>query len=71
MWSNHKMKFVASIHNDDMKCFHVAIQDTHKLVIMGHINFGNHVLIKRCGQVKNECDKWDVQGQKNQNNHQK
>jgi hypothetical protein len=49
MWSNHKMNFVASIHNDDMKCFHVAIQDTHKLVVMGHINFENHVLIKRRG----------------------
>jgi hypothetical protein len=47
MWSNQKMKFVVFIHNDDMKCFHVAIQRTHKLVLMGHINFKGHVLIKR------------------------
>jgi hypothetical protein len=47
MWSNQKMKFVGSIHNDDMKCFHVAVQHTHKLVVMGHINFEDHVLIKR------------------------
>jgi hypothetical protein len=47
MWSNQKMKFVAFIHNDDVKCFHVAIQGTHKPIVMGHINFENHVLIKR------------------------
>jgi hypothetical protein len=41
------MKSLASIHNDDMKCFHVAVQDTHKLVVMGRINFEDHVLIKR------------------------
>jgi hypothetical protein len=41
------MKFVASIHNDDMKCFHVAIQATNKLVVMGHINFEDHALIKK------------------------
>jgi hypothetical protein len=47
MWSNQKMKFRAFIHNDDAKCFHVAIQRTHKLVVMGHINFKDHALIKR------------------------
>jgi hypothetical protein len=41
------MKFVTFIHNDDAKCFHVAIQGTHKLVVMGCINFKDHVLIKR------------------------
>ncbi len=30
-----------------MKCFHVAIQGTHKFVVMGHINFEDHALIKR------------------------
>jgi len=47
MWNNQKMKFAAFIHNDDMKCFHMVIQNTHKLVVMGHINFEDHVLIKR------------------------
>jgi hypothetical protein len=51
------MKFVTFIHNDDVKCFHVAIQGTHKLVMMGRINFENHVLIKgRRVDEKNECD---------------
>ncbi len=47
MQSNQKMKYVASIHNDDMKCFHVVVQNTHKLVVMGRINFEDHVLIKK------------------------
>jgi hypothetical protein len=47
MWNNWKMKFVAFIHNDDAKCFHVVIQGTHKLVVMGYINFEDHALIKR------------------------
>ncbi len=41
------MKFVAFIHNDDVKCFHVDVQGTHKLAVMGHINFEDHALIKR------------------------
>jgi hypothetical protein len=41
------MKYVAFIHNDDMMCFHVVIKGTYKLVLMGHINFKDHVLIKR------------------------
>jgi hypothetical protein len=41
------MKSMASIHNDDVKCFHVAVQKTHKLVVMGHINLEDHALIKR------------------------
>jgi hypothetical protein len=39
MWSNRKMRSSMSIHNDDMKCFHVAVQEIDKLVVMGHINF--------------------------------
>ncbi len=37
----------------------------HKLVVMGHINFEDHVLIKR-QQVneKKECEGWDVEGRK-------
>ncbi len=41
------MKFAMFIHNDDAKCFHVDVQGTHKLVVMGRINFEDHALIKR------------------------
>jgi hypothetical protein len=41
------MKSATFIHNDDVKCFHVAIQGTHKLVVMGCITFEDHVLIKK------------------------
>jgi hypothetical protein len=47
MWSNKKMKFVAFIHDDDAKCFHVVVQGTHKFVMIGHITFEDHALIKR------------------------
>jgi hypothetical protein len=47
MWSNWKMKFVTFIHNDDTKCFHMVVQKTHKLVVMGCVNFEDHTLIKR------------------------
>jgi hypothetical protein len=46
------MKSATSIHNDDMKCFHVVVQETHKLVVMGCINFEDHALIKKGGHVK-------------------
>jgi hypothetical protein len=46
MWSNQKMESATFIHSDDAKCFHMAIQGTHKLVVMGHINFEDHALIK-------------------------
>jgi len=41
------MKFKAFIHNDDKKCFHVVVQNTYKFVVMGRINYKDHVLIKR------------------------
>ncbi len=41
------MKSMTFIHNDDVKCFHVVIQGTHKPVVMGCINFEDHALIKR------------------------
>jgi hypothetical protein len=41
------MKSTTFIHNDDVKCFHMVVQGTHKLVMMGHINFEDHALIKR------------------------
>jgi hypothetical protein len=39
MWNNRKIKYEASIHNDDVKCFHVVVQGTQKVVMMGRINF--------------------------------
>jgi len=47
MWNNQKMKFAMFINNDDVKCFYVVVQGTHKLVVMGHINFEDDALIKR------------------------
>jgi hypothetical protein len=47
MWNNQKMKSTTFIHNDDVKCFHMAVQGTHKFVVMGRINFEDHVLIKK------------------------
>jgi hypothetical protein len=39
MWTNRKMQFETVIHNNDVKCFHVAILGTQKMVVIGHINF--------------------------------
>jgi hypothetical protein len=47
MWSNRKMKCAMFIHTDDVKCFHVVVQGTYKLVMMGCINFEDQALIKR------------------------
>jgi hypothetical protein len=47
MWSYWKMKSTTFIHNDGAKCFHVVIQGTHKLVVMGCINFEDHALINK------------------------
>ncbi len=42
------MKFATFIHNDDAKCFHMVVQRTNKLIVIGHINLKVQVLIKRC-----------------------
>jgi hypothetical protein len=47
MWINWKMKFEVFNHNDDAKCFHVAVHGKQKVVVMGCINFEDQVLIKR------------------------
>jgi hypothetical protein len=52
------MKYATFIHNDDVKCFHMVVQRTHKLVLMGHINFEDHALIKRW----QACKKMNVTG---------
>jgi hypothetical protein len=41
------MKSRAFIHNDDVKCFHMAVQGTHKFIMMGRINFKDRVIIKK------------------------
>jgi hypothetical protein len=50
----------------------VAIQGTHKLVVMGHINFKDHALIKK----QHEDEKMNVMGgmfkkEKKRGKHQK
>jgi hypothetical protein len=52
------MKSAMFIHNDDPKYFHVVVQGTHKFVVMGHINFEDHALIKR----QRENEKMNVMG---------
>ncbi len=47
MWSNWEMKYVSFIHNDDVKCFSMNVQGTYKLIVMGHINYKDHVLIQK------------------------
>jgi hypothetical protein len=47
MWNNQKMKSMTFTHIDDVKCFHVVVQETFQLVVMGCINFKDHVLIKK------------------------
>jgi hypothetical protein len=37
----------AFIHNDEVTCFHVAIQGTQKVIMMGHHNFKDSELSKR------------------------
>jgi hypothetical protein len=54
------MKSATFIHNDDVNCFHVVVQGTHKLVMMGCINFEDHVLIKRW----RACKKMNAMGKK-------
>jgi hypothetical protein len=66
------MKFIMFIHNDDAKCFHVEVQGTHQLVVMGRINFEDHALIKRWQAY----EKMNVMGrmfkdEKKRGNHQK
>ncbi len=47
MWTNRKMEYDVLNFNDEAKCLHVVVQGTHKLVMMGHINCNDQVLIKR------------------------
>jgi hypothetical protein len=54
------MRFEAFIHNDDVTSFHVAIQGTQKVVVMGFHNFKNEELIKR----RRVGQKMDAMGEK-------
>jgi hypothetical protein len=47
MWTNRKMEPKALIFNDEAKCLNAVVQGTHKLIMMGHINYKDHALIKR------------------------
>jgi hypothetical protein len=39
MQNNWKTKSKAFIHNDDIMCFHMDVQGTQKVVVMGCHNF--------------------------------
>jgi hypothetical protein len=54
------MKFEVFIHNDEKKCFHMVVQGTKKVVVMGCINLEDQVLIKRHWA----CIKMNVMGEK-------
>jgi hypothetical protein len=41
------MKYEAFIHNNDVMRFHVAIQGTQKVIVMGHHNFKDEALIEK------------------------
>jgi hypothetical protein len=58
------MELMVLILNDEVKCLHVVIQRTHKLVMMGHINYKDHALIKRWQVGKKKCEGQEVQGWK-------
>ncbi len=47
MQNSRQMKFEVFIHNDDVTCFHVVMQGTQKVVVMGRHNFKDEALIKR------------------------
>jgi hypothetical protein len=47
MWTNRKMEPKALIFNDEAKCLNTVVQRTHKFIMMGHINYKDHALIKR------------------------
>ncbi len=66
------MKSAMFIHNDDVKCFHVAIQGTQKVVVMGCNNFEDEALIKRwwASQKMNEMNK-RLKDENKQSNHWK
>jgi hypothetical protein len=66
------MRYEVFIHNDDLMCFHVAVQGTQKMVVMGYHNFKDEALIKR----RQACQKMNVIGKKikdknKQSNHRK
>jgi hypothetical protein len=50
------MIFKMLIHNDEVMCFHVVVQRTQKVVVMGRHNFKDEALIRRwqVGQKMNE-----------------
>jgi len=45
------------IHNDEMTCFHMAIQGTQKVIVMDSHNFKDEALIKK-QQATQEKMRW-------------
>jgi hypothetical protein len=44
MQNNQKMRFEVFIHSDDVLCFHVDVQGTQKVIVIGHHNSKDEVL---------------------------
>jgi hypothetical protein len=66
------MEFEAFIHNDDVTCFHVAIQRIKEVVLIGCHNFKDEALIKRrwASQEMNGMG-WKFKDENKWSNHQK
>jgi hypothetical protein len=41
MWANQKMKFETFIFKDDVKCLHVVVQRTHKVIVVATLTSGS------------------------------
>jgi hypothetical protein len=46
MQNSQKKRFEAFIHNDEVTCFHMAIEGIHKIIMMDCHNFKDEALIK-------------------------
>jgi hypothetical protein len=44
MQNNQNMRFEVFIHNDDVLCFHVDVQGTQKIVMIGRHNSKDEAL---------------------------
>ncbi len=69
MWTNHKMTSKTLIHNDDVTCFHMVVQGTQKMVMMGDINFEDQALIKTKWVGKKRMPQMKSSNMKKRHNH--
>jgi hypothetical protein len=66
------MRLDALIHNDEVTCFHLVVQRTQKVVVMGCHHFKDKALIKRrqACQKMNESSR-KLKDENKQSNHWK